>query len=149
MQRGDGRQRGLGECDGMLDAWEWAWKGARQSCRSRRARAGFDRTPIRTVVLTGERRRAERKRGKWPRRRRGIENWRSIRTRANALSGERRWQPVVNPCGTWRKERGPRGYTLSGASVNWGATSSVAKNFHSAGRTRTYNQPVNSRLLYH
>ena len=48
--------------------------------------------------------------------------------------------------GAQRKTPGSAGVRLTSAGIGTDSASSLES---SAGRTRTYNQPVNSRLLYH
>ena len=43
----------------------------------------------------------------------------------------------------------PRDLSAAGFFVNWSVASFRNLNQSSAGRIRTYNPPVNSRLLYH
>ncbi len=65
------------------------------------------------------------------------------------LGGEREIALLAKNPPISRKNTSPRGWMRSGAGVNqWGGQFRYP-DLRSASRTRTYNIPVNSRMLYH
>src|SRR5687768_4343115 len=64
-------------------------------------------------------------------------------SRADLLSNTKPiWWSFGNPCKTWAKNKEPREHELAGFSVNWRTIVVRYRSIDSAGRTRTYNQPV-------
>ena len=100
--------------------------------------------PVATAVLTGGGFGAEKMRALGSKGRTGGRLGRIERSRG-ALCYRYPLQYLIY---TGRKRRTPRGF-LAGFCVNWTAKVFRSRVLGSAGRTRTYNQPVNSRLLYH